>query len=146
MVKAKNGNTLVGLSYIYPKVGYYNIDIDEPSHHSPVAGQVTFSGPYAGIQPEFIEYRIDSGEWIFGLSHQRVALWNPDSNQLLLEQSNGPIQDALRTEEGWLITGWREDLIWHNGKLETAPRNEIGLHLMNHSEHGYIVLEGESCC
>lgn len=83
----------------------------------------------------------DSGEWIFGLSHQRIALWKPDSNELLLEHANGPIQDALRTEEGWLITGWREDLVWHNGQLESAPRNEIGLHIMNHPDHGFIVLD-----
>ncbi|MEE2812640.1 MAG: hypothetical protein VX320_05825 [Candidatus Thermoplasmatota archaeon] len=83
----------------------------------------------------------DSGEWIIGLSHQRIAFWKPATNQLLLEQSNGPIQDALRTEEGWLITGWREDLLWKNGQLYSSPRHEIGLHIMDHPEHGLIVLD-----
>ncbi|MBK00792.1 MAG: hypothetical protein CMB48_07610 [Euryarchaeota archaeon] len=80
-VTAKNGNALVGLSWVIPNIGYYNIDIDKPSHHSPISGIVEFEGEFAGVEPELIEYRIDSGDWEIGT--------NISSNAEFPRQENG---------------------------------------------------------
>ncbi|MDP6907206.1 MAG: hypothetical protein QF440_07320 [Candidatus Thalassarchaeaceae archaeon] len=83
----------------------------------------------------------DSDEWIIGLSHQRIAKWNSETNDLEIECTNGPIKDAKKIDSEWVITGWREDLIWTSTSLQAHPRPNIGIHIMDHSEHGLLVLD-----
>ena len=66
VVRAREGGALVGYDSVKPIVGYYDVDIEQPSIHSPLSGIIEFEGPFAGIQPELIEYRVDSGDWVLG--------------------------------------------------------------------------------
>ena len=87
-------------------------------------------------------------EWLFGLSHNRMAWWIPDEELLQMEKVQGPIQDAISSQGNWLITGWREDILWkkshfsveHSGP-QCAPRSEIGTRIFNREGHGYWVLD-----
>jgi hypothetical protein len=80
-------------------------------------------------------------ECLFSLSHETVAKWSPDKNSIEILNTNGPVNDAQCHEGRWLMTGWREDLIWDEGGLMSHPRLEIGLHLLQHPEYGFIVLD-----
>lgn len=88
------------------------------------------------------------GEWLFGLSHSRMAWWFSENNFIQMENVHGPIQDAKWSNEGWLITGWREDIVWNRGAtsteihpLESAPRQEIGHRILERDGEGYWVLD-----
>ena len=88
----------------------------------------------------------ESDEWLFGLSHNRMARWNPNDESLLVENVQGPIQDALWDDGNWLITGWREDITWvdpssdENGLYCTA-RAEIGHRILDRGEDGLWVVD-----
>ena len=65
-----------------------------------------------------------------------------------METGQGPIQDAISSEGNWLITGWREDIVWKNSDLseqhpapESASRAEIGTRIVNRNGEGYWVLD-----
>jgi hypothetical protein len=88
------------------------------------------------------------GEWLFGLSHNRIAWWNSFDNNTQIENVHGPIQDAIWSGERWMITGWREDIIWNPGntsieypQLRCSPRAEIGHRILERNEEGYWVLD-----
>jgi hypothetical protein len=83
------------------------------------------------------------GEWMLGLSHQKIARWTPDSKNANLEivGTQGPVHDALKTTDGWYMTGWREDLVWDRSGLRHEPRMELGMRLIEHAEHGTVVLD-----
>ena len=90
----------------------------------------------------------DDNEWLFGLSHNRMAWWIPDQDQLHMEISLGPIQDAKVSEGNWLITGWREDIVWkksdfsdEHSEPECTPRSEIGTRIVNRNGEGHWVLD-----
>jgi len=90
----------------------------------------------------------DDNEWLFGLSHNRMAWWMPDQDQLQMEISRGPIQDAKVSEGNWLITGWREDIVWKKSDFldeqsepKCAPRAEIGTRIVNRNGEGHWVLD-----
>jgi len=88
----------------------------------------------------------DSDEWLFGLSHNRMAKWNPDSESLHVENVQGPIQDARCDGVNWLITGWREDIIWGPSKSGTtdvncSTRAEVGHCILDRNEDGFWVLD-----
>ena len=90
----------------------------------------------------------DSGAWLFGLSHNRMAHWVPENDSLLIENVQGPIQDAAYNDGIWSITGWREDIVWnHNHSPSEAPelsfatRSEIGCRILDRGEHGLWVLD-----
>ncbi|SVE33085.1 uncharacterized protein METZ01_LOCUS485939, partial [marine metagenome] len=60
----------------------------------------------------------------------------------------GPIQDAIFSEGNWLITGWREDIVWNKAdfspeisQLQSVPRAEIGTRIFNRDGHGPWVLD-----
>jgi len=86
--------------------------------------------------------------WLFGLSHSRVAWWQPESGDILIENVQGPIQDAIWDGRCWLITGWREDLKWGPASASSespiiicTPRKEIGHRLIDRGDEGYWVLD-----
>ncbi len=90
----------------------------------------------------------ESNEWLFGLSDNRMAWWIPDEDHLQMEVVQGPIQDAIFSEGNWLITGWREDIVWNKAdfspeisQLQSAPRAEIGTRIFNRDGHGPWVLD-----
>ena len=90
----------------------------------------------------------NDNEWLFGLSHNRMAWWIPSEDQLHMETVQGPIQDAISSEGNWLITGWREDIVWKKADLseqhpapESASRAEIGTRIVNRNGEGYWVLD-----
>lgn len=90
----------------------------------------------------------DGNEWLFGLSHNRMAWWIPDEDHLQMEIVQGPIQDAIFSEGNWLITGWRQDIVWNksqfsveNSKPQSAPRAEIGNSVLDRDGHGHWVLD-----
>jgi len=55
-----------GQSWVSPNVGYFELIVDNPTEFTPIAGDVSFEGSFVGIEPEKIQYRINSGEWIDG--------------------------------------------------------------------------------
>ena len=90
----------------------------------------------------------NGNEWLFGLSHNRMAWWIPDEEILQMENVQGPIQDALWNQGNWLITGWREDIVWNKSQFQVensgpqcAPRAEIGTRIFLREGHGYWVLD-----
>jgi len=86
----------------------------------------------------------ENGDWLFGLSQNRIAWWSPSENSLLIEDVQGPIQDALSHQGNWYITGWREDIIWASNnptKLEHESRKEIGNHILLRGETDMLVLD-----
>ena len=86
----------------------------------------------------------ESGDWLFGLSQNRIAWWTPSENSLLIEDVQGPIQDALWHQGNWYITGWREDIIWSSEnptKLEKESRKEVGNHILLRGEAEMLVLD-----
>ncbi|MEE2812558.1 MAG: hypothetical protein VX627_06000 [Candidatus Thermoplasmatota archaeon] len=82
-----------------------------------------------------------NGECLLSLSHETVAKWSPENNTIEILNSNGPVNDAQWYDGRWLLTGWREDLIWGEDGLMSQPRLEIGLLLLQHPEYGFIVLD-----
>ncbi len=87
-------------------------------------------------------------EWLFGLSHNRIAWWKPEENGLQFANVNGPIQDAKWGDGCWLITGWREDIVWSNqntssesADIDSSPRKEIGNRIIDRGDEGYWVLD-----
>ena len=90
----------------------------------------------------------NENEWLFGLSHNRIAWWIPDQDQLQMETVQGPIQDAICSEGNWLITGWREDIVWKKSDLSDdhsepscTARPEIGTRIVNRNGEGHWVLD-----
>jgi PAS domain-containing protein len=90
----------------------------------------------------------NENEWLFGLSHNRIAWWIPDQDQLQMETVQGPIQDAICSEGNWLITGWREDIVWKKSDLSDdhsepscTARAEIGTRIVNRNGEGHWVLD-----
>tara|TARA_Y100000588_G_C14219350_1_gene910349 strand:+ start:853 stop:1836 length:984 start_codon:yes stop_codon:yes gene_type:complete len=90
----------------------------------------------------------DSDEWLFGLSHNRMARWVPNHDEIQVENTQGPIQDAIWVDGSWLITGWREDLQWKQDEsqsndfvMTSMERSEIGHRIINRGEDGYWVLD-----
>ena len=90
----------------------------------------------------------EGNEWLFGLSHNRMAWWILDEELLQMEIVQGPIQDAIFSDGNWLITGWREDIVWNkshfsvdNSEPQCAPRAEIGTRIFNRDGHGPWVLD-----
>ena len=90
----------------------------------------------------------DSEEWLFGLSHNRMARWVPNHEEIQVENTQGPIQDAIWVDGSWLITGWREDLQWkqdesqsNNFVMTSMERSEIGHRIINRGDDGYWVLD-----
>ena len=88
------------------------------------------------------------GEWLFGLNHSRMAWWFSESDVIQIETTRGPIQDAKWSNERWLVTGWREDIVWGRGgdsteisPMESASRPEIGHRVLDREEEGYWVLD-----
>ena len=71
-----------------------------------------------------------------------------EPDQLQMEIVQGPIQDAIVSKGNWLITGWREDIVWkksdssfEHSELECTPRAEIGTRIVNRNGDGYWVLD-----
>ena len=90
----------------------------------------------------------DDNDWLFGLSQNRMAWWIPDQDQLQMEFVQGPIQDAIVSKGNWLITGWREDIVWEksdssdeHSELKCTPRAEIGTRIVNRNGEGHWVLD-----
>jgi len=90
----------------------------------------------------------DSGEWLFGLTQNRMARWVTDQEITQVENIQGPIQDAIHVDGNWWITGWREDLQWKQNEsdpenlvLTSSKRVEIGNRIIDRGEEGYWVLD-----
>ena len=86
----------------------------------------------------------DNGDWLFGLSQNRIAWWIPSMDSLLIEDVQGPVQDALSHQGDWYITGWREDLIWaanDPNQIEKEPRGEIGNRILLRDNDDMLVLD-----
>ena len=90
----------------------------------------------------------DSGEWLFGLTQNRMARWVTDQEITQVENIQGPIQDAICVDGNWWITGWREDLQWKQNEsnyenlvLSSSKRAEIGHRIIDRGEDGYWVLD-----
>jgi len=81
------------------------------------------------------------GEWMFGLSHKKIARWQPEQGISKILFTTGPVQHAIWHGREWWMTGWREDLIWDQEGLRRKPRPEIGIHLLRHPDHGPMVLD-----
>jgi len=90
----------------------------------------------------------DSGEWLFGLTQNRMARWVTDQEITQVENIQGPIQDAIHVDGNWWIAGWREDLQWKQNEsnyenlvLSSSKRAEIGHRIIDRGEDGYWVLD-----
>ena len=87
----------------------------------------------------------DGGNWLVGLSENRMAWWNSEKEKIAVVNVNGPIQDAIFNEETWMITGWRQDLLWPASRFDTEPidvsRQEIGCKILDRGEEGFWVLD-----
>ena len=88
------------------------------------------------------------GEWLFGLNQSRIAWWFSESDFIQIENVQGAIQDAKWSNEGWLMTGWREDIVWGRGAdstdiypLKSASRPEIGHRVLERDGEGHWVLD-----
>ena len=85
-----------------------------------------------------------TGVWLFGLSHNRMVYWDPADDSILIENVQGPIQDAVYQDGIWSITGWREDIVWSPAgvpSLSSSARSEIGHSIVNRGEEGLWVLD-----
>ena len=89
----------------------------------------------------------DADEWLFGLSHNRMAKWFVDDESIQIKNVQGPIQDAIWVDGKWLITGWREDITWNRSdskqvvpELYCTTRAEIGHSIIDRGDEGFWVL------
>ena len=86
-----------------------------------------------------------NGNWLLGLSENRMAWWNVLDESISVVNVNGPIQDACMVEGDWLITGWRQDLCWRKTNLHSGPesskRPEIGCKIVDRDSEGFWVLD-----
>ncbi len=86
-----------------------------------------------------------NGNWLLGLSGNRMAWWDSDSERISVTNISGPIQDACMFNDTWCITGWRQDLSWSDAKFNSGPesevRTEIGFKIIGRAEEGTWVLD-----
>ncbi|MBD14216.1 MAG: hypothetical protein CMJ72_03505 [Planctomycetaceae bacterium] len=87
----------------------------------------------------------EGGNWLLGLSENRMAWWDSESERISVVNVNGSIQDACMNEGSWFITGWRQDLLWSEAQFNSNPvtgvRAEIGCKIVNRSGEGIWVLD-----
>jgi len=85
------------------------------------------------------------GNWMFGLSENRIAWWNSEDEDISVVNVNGPIQDAYMSDGSWMITGWRQDLRWSKSQFHSQPdsgvRAEIGFKIVDRGDEGFWVLD-----
>ncbi len=85
------------------------------------------------------------GNWLLGLSENRMAWWNSEQEEIIVSNINGPIQDGIWTGDSWMITGWRQDMVWAQDHFSSEPiskpRAEIGRKILDRGPDGYWVLD-----
>ena len=85
------------------------------------------------------------GNWLFGLSENRIAWWNSEDGDISVANVNGPIQDATMSNGAWMMTGWRQDLRWSKSQFNSQPhsgiRAEIGHKIVDRADEGFWVLD-----
>ena len=83
--------------------------------------------------------------WLLGLSENRMAWWDSETERISVVNVNGSIQDACMFEGSWHITGWRQDLQWKevqfNSQPDSGKRAEIGCKIVNRRDEGLWVLD-----
>ncbi|MED5485033.1 MAG: hypothetical protein VYE59_00295, partial [Candidatus Thermoplasmatota archaeon] len=64
---------------------------------SPISGIVELNGPYAGVQAEFIEYRIDSEEWKVGQNVSEDRKPRQETGTYSFDWNSSEVIDGLHT-------------------------------------------------
>ncbi len=69
------------------------------------------------------------GGWLVCLHGNKVLLMEAIEGEAVAIETSGPILDSVHSDEGWKLTGWRNDvLIGGNGRTSReSVRDEIGI-------------------
>ena len=85
-----------------------------------------------------------NSQWLFSLSENRMARWDPEQAFLDVVNVGGPIKAAIWDSKKWLITGWREDITWgdwEGQQPDFSRRPDIGVHIQKVENDSFLVLD-----
>lgn len=71
----------------------------------------------------------DTGGWVICLHENKVLLMDAIEGEALVVQTRGPILDSVYSDDGWRLTGWRNDVLIGAGGNEPREsfRDSIGI-------------------
>ncbi len=65
--------------------------------------------------------------YLISMATGGIAILEDIEQEITIHKTPGPVIDAHYCESGWMWTGWRHDGKLCNGRIETVPRRDIGV-------------------
>jgi len=72
-----------------------------------------------------------NSKYLISMNTGGIAILENIDQKITFHRTPGPVIDAQHSNTGWIWTGWRHDGRLYDGKVETVPRRDIGVAIIN---------------